>query len=202
MGEVSIKNKSDPRAVRTRKLLVESLMKLMASRPFAEISVQDLAAEATLNRATFYAHFEDKQGLLEYATCESFREVLEKRLELHSSLEPESLKDLILAVCEFLGRLFTHCKSVHLSEDAFDAVEHQVKAQVHSRLLEWLKLARSGSGKAPYSLELAATGASWSIYGISLQWARGPRTQSAEKLVRLVQPMMEALLKAGSKGFD
>ena len=202
MGEVSIKNKNDPRAVRTRKLLVEGLMKLMASRPFAEISVQDLAAEATLNRATFYAHFEDKQGLLEFATRESFRELLEKRLELHSSLEHESLKDLILAVCEFLERLFTHCKSVQLSEDAFDAVEHQVKAQVHTRLLEWLKLARSGSGKAPYSLELAATAASWAIYGISLQWARGPRTQSAEKLVRLVLPMMEALLKAGIKGFD
>ena len=143
MGGVSIKNKNDPRAVRTRKLLLESLMKLMASRPFAEISIQDLAAEATLNRATFYAHFEDKQSLLEYATRESFREVLE--------------------------HLFTHCKSVHLSEDAFDAVEHQVKAQVHARLLEWLKLARSGTGKAPYSLELASTGASWAIYGISLQ---------------------------------
>ncbi len=59
--------KEDLRIVRTRKLLSSTLLEMMEEQSIEKISVIDLCAKAMVNRATFYAHFEDKYHLLSYA---------------------------------------------------------------------------------------------------------------------------------------
>lgn len=55
----------DPRTVRTRKLIVEAFNQLIISKSFEQITVKDITEQATINRATFYAHFVDKYALLD-----------------------------------------------------------------------------------------------------------------------------------------
>ena len=62
----------DPRVRRTRQLLQQALDKLLQTKDFENISVQDIAEAATVNRATFYDHFPDKFALLEYSVAASF----------------------------------------------------------------------------------------------------------------------------------
>lgn len=57
--------KIDPRVLRTRKLLQEALIELTAERGFDVITVGDIAKRATVNRATFYRHYQDKYEVLE-----------------------------------------------------------------------------------------------------------------------------------------
>jgi len=45
----------------------------MMERRFRDITVQEIADRATVNRATFYAHFEDKFDLLDSAIREPFK---------------------------------------------------------------------------------------------------------------------------------
>ena len=54
----------DPRIRRTRQLLQQALEKLLETKEFDKISVQDIADQATVNRATFYDHYADKSALL------------------------------------------------------------------------------------------------------------------------------------------
>src|SRR5512139_3713844 len=56
--------KIDPRVIRTRQLLRDALVSLIAEKGFDAITVQDIADRATLNRATFYLHYQDKHDLL------------------------------------------------------------------------------------------------------------------------------------------
>src|ERR1700687_3588662 len=56
--------KLDPRIRRTRQLLQDALRRLLVEKEFDKISVQDITEAATLNRATFYAHYPDKFALL------------------------------------------------------------------------------------------------------------------------------------------
>ena len=56
-------NEADPRVKRTRKLLQDALLELLAEKSFDAITVQDIAERSTINRATFYAHFVDKYDL-------------------------------------------------------------------------------------------------------------------------------------------
>ncbi|HZY42942.1 MAG TPA: helix-turn-helix domain-containing protein, partial [Anaerolineae bacterium] len=56
--------KLDPRVIRTRQMLRDALVSLIAEKGFDAITVQDIADRATLNRATFYLHYQDKHELL------------------------------------------------------------------------------------------------------------------------------------------
>lgn len=56
-------DKMDPRARRTREQLGDALIALMHEKAFDSITVQDVLDRAGVARATFYAHFRDKNDL-------------------------------------------------------------------------------------------------------------------------------------------
>lgn len=56
---------TDRRIVRTKKMLLESLMTLMIEKGYEEITVQHIIDHADVGRSTFYTHFLDKQDLLQ-----------------------------------------------------------------------------------------------------------------------------------------
>jgi AcrR family transcriptional regulator len=58
------KNAVDRRVVRTRQALGTALVELMLARRFDDISVQQVLDRARVGRATFYAHFRNKNDLL------------------------------------------------------------------------------------------------------------------------------------------
>lgn len=64
--------REDPRITRTRKLIRDALSSLLAEKNFESITVQDIAERATVNRATFYAHFTDKFALLDAMIRDDF----------------------------------------------------------------------------------------------------------------------------------
>ena len=65
----------DRRVRRTRELLHGALSSLIHEKPYEGIVVKEILARANVGRSTFYAHFRDKQGLLETGV----RDVLERR---------------------------------------------------------------------------------------------------------------------------
>jgi AcrR family transcriptional regulator len=67
--------KNDRRSLRTRKLLWQALMALLQEKPYAEITVQEIADRANINRVTFYFHYRDKQDLLETSVEAIFNEL-------------------------------------------------------------------------------------------------------------------------------
>lgn len=48
---------TDIRYLRTEKLIFDAFAKLLSEKPYEKITVQDIADEAMINRATFYAHY-------------------------------------------------------------------------------------------------------------------------------------------------
>ena len=54
----------DRRRVRTRRSLEDALMSLVLQKNYEKISVQDIAGQANVGRATFYLHYRNKDDLL------------------------------------------------------------------------------------------------------------------------------------------
>ena len=55
----------DRRVERTRQVVRDAFLALMAERGLDEISVQDICRRANIGRSTFYIHFENKDQLLD-----------------------------------------------------------------------------------------------------------------------------------------
>ena len=58
--------KVDRRAMRSKRLIIEAWRALVLEKDYKEISVSDIVKRADIGRATFYAHFEDKNDLGKY----------------------------------------------------------------------------------------------------------------------------------------
>jgi len=178
----------DPRIRRTRQLLMQALTELLAEKSFDELSVHDIAERATLSRATFYDHFPDKFALLEFMIGESFHELLHTRLEGSKGTCIEGLRCIILTVCTYLKQLGAHCGKQQRQFEPM--VESKIKDQIREILLNSLA-SHSDRSTTP---ELAATVASWAIYGTALEWSR-TKAQSAEEFADAVLPLITASLE-------
>jgi AcrR family transcriptional regulator len=85
--------KLDPRVIRTRRLLRESFMKLVGEKGYWDITIQDITDRATLNRVTFYLHYDNKEDLL-VQTTNYIQDELVKRVE--TPKEGASPRELVL----------------------------------------------------------------------------------------------------------
>jgi AcrR family transcriptional regulator len=180
--------REDPRVTRTRQLLHQALLELMMEKSFQAITIQDIADRATVNRVTFYAHFQDKFALLEYSVREMFKERLHERLSETAVFSPENLATLILVVCEFLRGMFRECPAPHGQMDSL--MEKQIKEVIYERLFSWsddLAAADNGEQKAMIT--------AWAIYGAAVQWNQQKKPQPIDSFVAQVLPIIRA-------GFD
>jgi AcrR family transcriptional regulator len=185
----------DPRTKRTRQLLVDAFGKLLSQKSFEEITVQDITELATVNRATFYAHFEDKYDLLDHSVTEMIRAALHKKLPPGTSFSPGNLELLIETICEFLDLLRTHCAPSNRSQ--FDSlVEQQVKLQVNGLVLKWVQELKPERSPDSAQTELQATVASWAIYGVAIRWSTKERKEPAAEFARQALPLVLAGLQA------
>ena len=178
--------KLDPRVRRTRGLILQSFSDLLAKKNFESISVQDVTDKAQINRATFYAHFQDKYALLDFAVQQMFMSEIEKRTLNVCSYSPDNLRNLILAVCEFLGMLHTGCAQPHNQFESL--VEGTIKKQIFDLLSYWLR-------KSKIPTEIPATVATWAIYGLASHYAHMKKRPALEKFVDEAFPLVAVNLE-------
>jgi AcrR family transcriptional regulator len=179
----------DPRIRRTRDLLRDALARLLETRDFEKISVQDIAEAATVNRVTFYDHYTDKFALLESLVESRFNELLAKRDVRFDGTCASALTGIVLAVCDYLAAVpGIENDRQRLMEPH---LESAVIAVVRRMLLDGLK--KHPSDK-PVTPEMVATTLSWAIYGAAQEWVRTPNRQASEdivdSLVTLVSPLL------------
>lgn len=182
--------KLDPRIVRTRRDLATSMCTLLREKPFNQITVQEITEQAIINRATFYAHFEDKFGLLEYMVLGAFREKLESKTSSCSHFNANNLEILTFATCEFLEE-FSNKYKPRIGSD-HPPIEGHIQPYMYNLLLEWVKTSNADT-ETELSAETIAMTASWAIFGTALQWSRGKKEVSA----RVLTTQLLALLTPG-----
>jgi AcrR family transcriptional regulator len=172
----------DPRAKRTRQLLVQAFTELLGKKEFQAITVQDIAERATVNRATFYAHFEDKYALLNYVIRENFQKMLASRFLGSCVLNEENLKRFMLVAFEFLEQFHSNCSQPRRNFDPL--IESQVQVLLYEALLDHFKHSEFEKTQPALNLDTTARTLSWAIFGVSLEWSTGgSKKVSAEEMV-------------------
>jgi AcrR family transcriptional regulator len=176
----------DPRIRRTRLLLQQALEKLLETKEFAQISVQDIAEAATVNRATFYDHYPDKFALLECLVARQFHELLAQRGVKFDGTCYYAIRAIVLGVCDYLAGVGCTEHQRQLEPH----MESAVVAVVRQMILEGLK---QNPPERKACLVMIAATASGAIYGAVKEWVkmpeRGPSEEIADTIMTLVLPI-------------
>jgi AcrR family transcriptional regulator len=183
----------DPRILRTRQLLQDALRRLLQEKEFDKISVQDITEAATLNRATFYAHYSDKFALLEEFIRVSFLQLLKQRNVQFDGSCPSAFQAIILAVCDYLIDV----------EASLSSKQHQFQPFLQATVIDQIRLvllegARRHPRDGRISPELIAATASWAIYGAVKQWVNSPDRPPQEQFVALAVELVRPIIAAGA----
>jgi AcrR family transcriptional regulator len=179
--------KSDRRTQRTKDALWQALMSLVTERGFEGLTVQDILDRADVGRATFYAHFDNKEDLLV------------SRLEtLRLSLKARQRGEIFA----FAAALFEHA---HDHQDMFRAMIGKRSGAVVQRL--FLKMLvdlvrhemrstprdRTSRAAADASASFIASG----LVGLLMWWVDHPQVSPDEMnrtFRRLAVPAVQAAL--------
>lgn len=192
--------KTDRRVQRTQQLLRAALVSLIQEKGFEALTVQDIVDRANVGRATFYAHFDNKEDLL-VSGFEDLRASLRQRqreaLSRRGGVEDRA--------CAFSYEMFAH---VNEYRDVFQAMvgKHSgamVQHILHKMVVELVRddmkamAARSEAGSLPAetTVQFVAGG----LFGLGMWWLKGKMRLSVEEINtlfrRLAIPAMKAALR-------
>jgi AcrR family transcriptional regulator len=176
----SVEKRKDPRVKRTRGLIVRSFNELVAEKGHTGLTVQEIAERATINRATFYAHFADQYELFDYAISEAFQEELRGRLPEGSGLDEETLRALVVAACDYLARLNTACSRT--DRQFRPVIEARVQAELYELLLGWIAASPKKADGRQAGSEVKSSVVSWAIFGAALDRSRNGAAPSSDEV--------------------
>src|SRR6202789_510476 len=179
----------DPRILRSRRMLMEALVRLLNQKEFDDISIQEIADEATLNRATFYLHYPDKNALLRAMTAERFRALIARRGLAFSNCDG-ALRAIALGVCDYLAET-TGCPS----QLAKLPLEASIISVVEGMFQEGASHHASAPGADP---NLLATTAAWAIFGAARRWYQSPERIPAEEMAARIEAMVKPIFLTAS----
>jgi AcrR family transcriptional regulator len=164
--------KLDPRVIRTRQMLRDALVSLIAEKGFEAVRVQDITDRAQLNRATFYLHYRDKQELL----VQSLRDAIDELMaDIGTSTDEQGQRVVdesprpIKAAFEHVAR-HAQFYRVMLSAEGVASFIAGVRDYMAEITLIWLKALQPHPRQSRVPLEIVANSLSWSLLGILIWW--------------------------------
>ena len=112
--------KVDPRIIRTKKL-VEAFQEVSREK-MSQITVKDITERATVNRATFYAHFTDKYDILNYTLSETILKDLNNTLSVSDIINETVISNLFISIANYMVEVQDSCK---MNSETFCNQAHQ-----------------------------------------------------------------------------
>ena len=168
----------DRRVLRTQQLLQTALISLIQEKGFEALSVQDIIDRANVGRATFYAHFDNKEDLLV-----SRLDGLRASLQARQRQAPTLTDDRVFA--------YSHDMFVHVNEHrtVFRSMVGKRSGAViqqlfHKMLIDLVRddvkalMPQKAGAATPHEgvVQLIAGG----LFGLVLWWVDGPMKLSVE----------------------
>lgn len=86
----------------TRKRIIEAFTNLLKEKDFEKVTIKNITDKASVNRATFYAHFEDKYQLFDEMIKNSAIDILKRYTKETYSWNEKQIECLFQAIYEYL----------------------------------------------------------------------------------------------------
>ena len=185
--------KIDPRAARTRILIQEAFLSLASEKSFETITVKDIVERANVNRSTFYAHFDDKYTLLDQLLSEAFTSDISSKFQSDVQLNEDTLKAVIVALCNYHEDINTHCNKIYKSVSSF--MDNKIQHKLQELMALMLTNTANFDIIEQENLNLLSIMISASIYGATSYWYNQDKRISAKELSYNILPYIMPNIK-------
>ncbi|MBU8919283.1 TetR/AcrR family transcriptional regulator [Bacillus sp. FJAT-29953] len=176
--------KTDPRILRTRKLIMDSFIEISGKKEFKDITIKDITTEAMVNRATFYYHFEDKYDLLEKVLSEVLLINLNSDQVDQNELNEETIVSIFVAITNFQNSLSNRC---HRGYE--DTIARIIREQLE--IIFYKMLLKRQPNDENQALKQTAVMLSWGLYGTAVEWRRNREVPPEE----YIKPLIPFIIK-------
>lgn len=179
-------NQQDPRVLRTQQLIREAFKELLQSKGFGSLTINDIAQRATINRATFYAHYQDKYALLEEITEQTFLEMIPKQVTNAPEFTDEICDQLILLTHRYIITFYQICRMDRQSIATL--IDEKVKKMLQ-QIIESIFLKGDNHHMADRRYtKIISTMTSSTIYGAAYDWFMIGESDRTDLLIDIVRP--------------
>lgn len=182
-GDMDMVNLQDPRVLRTRQLIREAFRDLLRSKEFDAIAIKDIAQKATINRTTFYAHYEDKYALLDEITEQFFCKMIPEQVLNAREFTVEICDQLILLTHRYIVDFYQICRMDSKSIAAL--VDEKVKKMLQ-QIIESIFSKGQYTDHHHAKIISAMTGST--IYSAAHQWLTVEDNTRTDLLINIVRP--------------
>jgi AcrR family transcriptional regulator len=191
----------DPRVLRTRRLLKDALLSLAREKPFAEITVADVADRATVNRSTFYQHYPDTDTLLADALD---MQATQYGMDI-GSVDPDAPADEPPTTLVRYARLIA--ENVDLYRDALGTHGSTVAVvRLHERFagiaLDSMRVRGTAPTHSDIPVDVFAAGVSGTVMAVIGAWLRMDPLPPAEDVARWAWSMVTGRTTAVDRAHD
>ena len=176
---MSSRNRIDPRVLRTRKLLRDALVELISKRGFASLTIGEITDAATLNRATFYLHYTDKNDLL----VDVFDDLLGTAVPDPPDAFAPSPGDVgpILAIFLHVAQ-YADFYRVMLGEEGAPGLMARAQTLIERIALKWMTAVQPEPEKAHVPQEVAVNYLASAYLGVIAWWLNAGMPYSPEEM--------------------
>lgn len=180
------------RMTQTKQSLINAFFNLASKKDFEKITIADLTRGAQVNRATFYAHFNDKYDLIDFIMGDFASTSIENHTSGVVKFDLDSIHQLVLAVSDFYQQPNIECRSSYGG---------LVLPQMKEKILNELKIFLSKSLEQKYTeneKNMFVPIFAQIIHEGALQWATGSVTTNKEEVAKKIA----LFIVAGSQSFE
>ena len=203
----------DRRVQKTRKLLQEALIDLVAEKGYESVTIQEVLDRANVGRSTFYAHFPDKEHLLHSILDrldELFEEHKKQIIDATKNLENADHTDLpsdlspTLSLFQFVRQNHRFFKAMlgnrgygifakRVYDHVFAHIHGIFTQPIHNEMLAHLhkpfKMVKSREKYSSLESEIAAHYFVSALMGILVWWVEKDMPCTAEEIDRLFRQL-------------
>ncbi len=191
------KIKEDARVIKTKRKLVSTFQKLLDSKKFEDITVNELCDRSDIRRATFYKHFTDKYDFLHYFV-KTLRDNFDNR-SWHRTRgigTTEYYVDYVRGIVDFLTRNEEIINKV-LESSVLATVIDIVQEQNYIDTKEHLEKSVAAGLKIPVSVDTMALMLTGAVSNTLVKWFSDGRKTPENIMVEEICTVVNLMLKGG-----
>ena len=184
------KNSEARRPRRSRRLLKESLLSLMRTKPFSDITVREVTDEADMNRGTFYLHYTGTADLLQSLETDLLEE-LQALVDAHmqETVAERSVSPVLTPVLDFVVDHRETCAVLFANSEAtgfIQALQELIRRSGEPLLQAWFH--PTDLRQADYFFSFLT----WGFIGLLKEWFAQDMAMPRAELLSSAQRMAEA----------